>query len=133
MISMKKSMVLKTLVGAICLMAVPFSGALAGDFPARPASYEAKAVNYIESRLSDPIGASIRQASEPYQVMAQLNGKKEYACWAVDFDVRADMGSASRGSGTYTVLFYNGTAVALSSDLRSRLTRVTSETLIAQN
>lgn len=123
---------LKTcLAAAACLIAMPAMGAFAGDFSVQPASYETKAVNYIESRLSDSVGATVRQVSQPYQVMAKLKGNKDYECWAVDYNVRADLGRSSRGAGTYTVLFYNGKPVALSSDLRSRVTRVQTDSVYA--
>lgn len=126
---MLKNTIKTALVGAACFVALPMMSAFAGS-NAIPASYDAKAENYIESRLSETRGASIRQASQPYLVKARLDGSKEYECWAVDYDVRADLGR-SRGAGTYTVLFYNGRAVALSSDLRSRIQRVPSSQMVA--
>ncbi|NHK26569.1 hypothetical protein FF098_001450 [Parvularcula flava] len=128
---MTKNTLKTCLAAAACLIAMPAMSAFAGDFSAQPASYDSKAVNYIESRLSDSVGATVRQASQPYQVVAKLKGNKEYNCWAVDYDVRADLGRSSRGAGTYTVLFYNGKAVALTSDLRTRVTRVQTDAVYA--
>ena len=127
---MLKNTIKTALVGAACFVALPAMSALAGS-NGIPVRYDAKAENYIESRLSETRGATIRQASQPYLVKARLNGvREEVECWAVDYDVRADLGR-SRGASTYTVLFYNGRAVALSSDLRSRVQRVPTGQMVA--
>ena len=125
MTDMKKAFRLALAAAAVSL-AMPAAGALAETaqtVSAERAAYETKATDYIASRLVDARGATFRQVGTPYEVTAQLNNGRNYDCVAVDMMVRSDL-SRTRGTSTYTVLFLNGRAVALESDLSRSVVRV---------
>ena len=82
--------------------------------------YEQAAEAYIETRLSNPRGARIQIVGQPYPVIAQGQGLSGVACLALDMRVKARLPSGGYGSTqTYTVLFQDGVAVALKSDLKT--------------
>ncbi len=124
------------LAGALLALPLTLNNAVALEGTVQTAStakYEKAAEKYIGSRLSDPKGAQYRLMSKPYKVKAQLKRGKDYTCMAVDMRVKAKIGSPGRGLDTYTVLFYNGRAVALERDLRKRVVKLPTEQYLASN
>ncbi len=92
--------------------------AIASDFGAAPADFEAQTVEYFGERLTDPRAARFEFTSEPYQVFADLRGYEGLACWAVDVRVKARMPNGAFGGYVpYTVLFLDGEAIALEEDV----------------
>ena len=68
-IIMKKT--LAVITSATLLFA---SSAFASGFGPAPASMEDEATDYIEQRLENPNGSSVKAVSAPYKVTADLNG-----------------------------------------------------------
>ncbi len=107
-------------IAAACALG---AGAIASDFGAAPADYEALAIDYFGERLTDPRSAKFEFTSAPYQVFADLKGYEGLPCWAVDVRVKARMPNGGLGGYVpYTVLFLDGEAIALEDDVR-RLVR----------
>jgi hypothetical protein len=100
------------------------SSAFASGFGPAPASMEDEATDYIEQRLENPNGSSVKAVSAPYKVTADLNGGDDENCWAIDMRIRTKLASGQTGRDTLTVLFYEGEPVALRSDLNTRVARV---------
>lgn len=110
---------IKTALIAASMFSVLTGAALAGDFGAMPANYESAAQAYVSSRLADPHGARMKVVKGPYKAIAKFAGRGEQEVWAVDVRVRSRLPSGQvAGSAPYTIIFVNGRAVALKSDLR---------------
>ena len=110
---------LNKITAGIAAALVLGAAAIAADFGAMPADYEATAEAYISDRLTDPRSARFDFVSEPYQVYADLNGYEGLPCWAVDVRVKARMPNGGLGGYVpYTVIFLDGEAIALRGDLR---------------
>ncbi len=91
--------------------------AAAEDFDLSPAACQDAVADYIASRLDNPRGAKVHMTSDPYKVMVRQRGR-DVAAWAVDVRVKARLPSGSwSGQQRYTVIFKNGSAVALRGDL----------------
>lgn len=104
---------------AAALAILAFGAASAQDFGAAPAGYQLAAETYVTERLTHPRGPRFQFISEPYQVVADIDGREGLACWAVDVRVKARLpGGGYGGYVPYTVLFLNGEAVALEGDAR---------------
>lgn len=88
------------------------------------ADYEAQAEEYISSRMANPEGAEITVRGEPYAVRAQMADGREYDAWAVETDVRGDITSDVRTSGSYTVIYVDGQPVATEADLPRDVSRM---------
>ncbi|MGE0408978.1 MAG: hypothetical protein AB7P23_06920 [Amphiplicatus sp.] len=93
--------------------------AAAADFGPAPVNYESTAEAYISERLVDPRNARIEFVGAPYRVYADIAGRRDVACWAVDVRVKARTPSGrSGGYLPYTVIFLDGKAVAFEEDIR---------------
>ena len=72
----------------------------------------------MEKRLSDPRAAKVQLDSDPYKVMVDLRAEEDIPAWAVDIRVKSRLPNGSWSNfQPYTVLFQNGEAVALKSDV----------------
>lgn len=98
--------------------ALAFGGAaIASNFGAAPANFEALTVDYFGERLTDPRAARFEFTSEPYQVFADVSGYEGIPCWAVDVRVKAKMPNGDMGGYVpYTVIFFDGEPIALEED-----------------
>ena len=106
-------------LAAASLSAATFTTALAEDFGPAPANYEDAAKIYVTDRLTHPRSPRFQFTSEPYQVIADIQGYEDLPCWAVDVRVKARLpGDGYGGYIPYTVLFVNGEAVALKQDVK---------------
>lgn len=114
---MKKIPMIMTAIAASAMMMIsgPVLAADGADLTA--------AKTYLKSRMEDPDRADFRQESAPYRVQARLGGKTR-DCWAMDVHVRTSLSGPQRGVDTYTVLFYEGRAVALARDIGKRYVTV---------
>lgn len=113
-----------TFIAGVSLATMLWTGAHAADFGRAPVSYQDDARDYIESRMTDERGARFQFAGKPYRVMADFGSRGEMPAWAVDVRLRSPLrqGQAA-GAARYTVIFVDGTPVALEYDIR-RLKRV---------
>lgn len=114
----------KALVAAAAGAAFLFGVSTAGDIKPCPDDYPVRAADYIESRLDDARGAKVQVVSEPYRVIADIEGYEGLPGWGVDVRVKSRLPGGSYGGYVpYTVIFVDGEAVALDDDA-SELTRV---------
>ena len=90
--------------------------AIASDFDSPPSDAEELAVEYVEGRLENPRGASIRATGEPYKVYADFDENEEIEAWAVDVRARMSLRGRTRGAAPYTVIFVDGEPVAIEDD-----------------
>lgn len=116
--------IVKALVSAAAGVALLVGVSTAGEIKACPDNYPVLAADYIEARLDDSRGAKVQVVSEPYRVIADIEGYKGLPGWGVDVRVKSRLPSGSYGGFIpYTVIFVDGEAVALDDDA-SELTRV---------
>ena len=93
------------------------AAAVASDFGAAPANYEAQTIDYFGQRLTEPRAARYEFTSAPYQVFADVSGYEGLPCWAVDVRVKARMPNGTMGGYVpYTVIFLDGEPIALEAD-----------------
>ncbi|PQA87920.1 hypothetical protein [Hyphococcus luteus] len=110
-------MKIKQALAGIAAAAAFGAAAIASDFGAAPADYEAQAIDYFDQRLTEPRSARYEFAGEPYQVFADVSGYEGLPCWAVDVRVKARMPNGRMGGYVpYTVLFLDGEPIALEAD-----------------
>jgi hypothetical protein len=115
---------LKSLISATAGVALLFGVSTAGEIKPCPDDYPLRAADYVESRLDDARGAKVQVVSEPYRVIADIEGYEGLPGWGVDVRVKARLPGGSYGGFIpYTVIFVDGEAVALDDDA-SDLTRV---------
>ena len=115
---------LKSAISAAAGVAFLFGVSTAGDITPCPDDYPVLAAEYVQSRLADARGAKVQVVSEPYRVIADLEGYEGLPGWGVDIRLKSRMPSGATGGYVrYTVIFVEGRAVALDEDL-SDLTRV---------
>ncbi|MEM9495240.1 MAG: hypothetical protein AAGA09_04500 [Pseudomonadota bacterium] len=112
----------KTLAAAAfglgALIAAPVASADDAIFELAPGACEDAIAIYMSERLTDPRAARYRMTSDPYRVLVNMRGDREVSAWAVDVRVKSRLPSGSwSGYQPYTVIFQNGQAVALESDL----------------
>lgn len=102
--------------GAFIIGSSPF--AFAGDiFELSPVAYQQAAEDYMSERLTDPRSARYNLAGDPYKVQVDMRSGEAEA-WAVDILVKSRLPNGSWSNyQRYTVIFQDGTAVALKSDL----------------
>lgn len=94
------------------------------SFGLSPEACEESVTHLMNDRLFDPRSARVRLDGEPYAVTVEMRGKSNVAAWAVDVRVKSRLPSGSwSGYMPYTVIFQDGVAVALESDVQ-RVTRV---------
>jgi opacity protein-like surface antigen len=111
-----KRQLLIAVAGALALAAA----AQAGDVAPYPESYEKMASDYAISRLDRSEGARVQVVSEPYRVVAEVNGKSDLEGWGVDIRLKSRQASGASGVALeYTVIFVDGVAVALCDDTKS--------------
>lgn len=114
----------KSVSAAAAGAAFLFGSSIAGDIKPCPDDYPVRAASYVESRLDDSRGAKVQIVSEPYRVIADIEGYEGLPGWGVDVRVKSRMPSGGYGGYVpYTVIFVDGQAVALDDDT-SGLTRV---------
>jgi len=110
-------MIKSYLVGAAAAAAI-FTCAHAQSFGMMPADYQYSAQDYIESRLVNARGMSLRFAGQPYPVYATFRGGRRVPAWAVDVQVRARLESRRSGRTMYySVIFVDGEPVAFADDI----------------
>lgn len=115
---------LKSAISAAAGVALLFGVSTAGDITPCPDDYPVLAADYVQSRLGDARGSKVQVVSEPYRVIADLEGYEGLPGWGVDIRVKSRMPSGALGGYVpYTVIFVEGEAVALNEDL-AELTRV---------
>lgn len=115
---------LKSAISAAAGVALLFGVGSAGDIKPCPDDYPVRAADYVESRLDDARGAKVQVVSQPYRVIADIEGYEGLPGWGVDVRVKSRMPSGALGGYVpYTVIFVDGEAVALDDDA-SALTRV---------
>ncbi|MDZ7628445.1 MAG: hypothetical protein U5J99_08595 [Parvularculaceae bacterium] len=115
---------LKSTISAAAGIALLFGVGAAEEIKACPDDYPVRAVDYVESRLNDARGAKVQIVSEPYRVIADIEGYEGLPGWGVDVRVKSRLPGGSYGGYLpYTVIFVDGEAVALDDDA-SELTRV---------
>jgi hypothetical protein len=115
---------LKTVTSAAAGVAFLFGSSFAGAIAPCPDDYPVRAVDYIEARLDDARGAKVQVVSEPYRIIADIEGYEGLPGWGVDVRVKSRLPSGAFGGYVpYTVIFVDGRAVALDDDA-SGLTRV---------
>ena len=113
---MKKTMT-AALAAAFIFGSAPLATA-ADSYNVAPISYQKAAEDYMSQRLSDPRSARYNVRGEPYEVRVNLRGGQNVAAWAVDIMVKSRLPNGSWSNyQPYTVIFQNGAAVALKSDL----------------
>lgn len=101
------------------------STSIAGDntFGLSPEKCHETISTYLQERLWDPRAARVRLDGEPYAVEVQMRGD-EATAWAQDVYLKSRLPSGSWSNyQPYTIIFQNGVAVALGSDL-SKVERV---------
>lgn len=114
----------KSLVSAAAGVAFLFGVSTASDIKPCPDDYPVRAADYVESRLDDARGAKVQVVSQPYRVIADIEGYEGLPGWGVDVRVKSRLPGGSYGGYVpYTVIFVDGEAVALDDDA-SELTRV---------
>lgn len=114
----------KALVSAAAGVALLFGVSSAGEIKPCPDNYPVLAADYVEGRLDDSRGAKVQIVSEPYRVIADIEGNDGLPGWGVDVRVKSRLPGGSYGGYVpYTVIFVDGEAVALDDDT-SELTRV---------
>lgn len=115
---------LKTVVSAAAGVAFLLGASSASEVKPCPDNYPALAADYVEARLDDARGAKVQIVSQPYRVIADIEGYEGLPGWGVDVRVKSRLpGGSFGGYIPYTVIFVDGEAVALDEDT-SELTRV---------
>jgi hypothetical protein len=115
---------MRTLVAVIAAVAALGATAFAIEFGPAPTNYEAEAEAYIATRVEDPNSLRVQFRSAPYQVYANVSGYEGLPCWAVDVRVKTRRMTGEAGVYVpYTVLFLDGTPIALKDDAQ-RITRL---------
>jgi hypothetical protein len=115
---------MKALASAAAGVALLFGVSTAGEIKPCPDDYPVRAADYVESRLDDSRGAKVQVVSEPYRIIADLEGYEGLPGWGVDVRVKSRLpGGGFGGFVPYTVIFIDGEAVALDDDATD-LTRV---------
>lgn len=115
---------LKSVIAAAAGAAFLAGAAAAGGAGDCPSDYPVLAAAYVEGRLDDARGAKVQVVSEPYRVVADIEGHEGLPGWGVDVRVKSRLpGGAFGGYVPYTVIFIDGEAVALDDDA-SAMTRV---------
>lgn len=113
------------LIGAAAALTLAAS-AIAQDLAAfgeSPAAYQEEVEAYFAERLEDPRSARFQYVGEPYPVFADVSGYEGLPCWAVDVRVKSRLpGGGFGGYVPYTVILFDGEAVALEEDAQ-RLVR----------
>jgi hypothetical protein len=114
---------LKSVISAAAGVALLFGVSSAVEIKPCPDDYPVRAADYVQSRLDDARGAKVQVVSEPYRVIADLEGYEGLPGWGVDVRVKSRLpGGGFGGFVPYTVIFIDGEAVALDDD--AELTRV---------
>jgi len=109
----------KAAAAAALVLVCNVAGASAQNYGGAPSNFQSEAIEYFETRLVDPRGAQIRFQGRPYRVTADLRGVNDAPCWAVDITAKVRRRESGwTGYQRYTVIFYQGRAVALASDVR---------------
>jgi len=106
--------------GISILVITTTPGLIAGDdvFGLTPAACEESVAYFLEDRLFDSRAARIELNGDPYKVTVDLRGGNEVDAWAQDVRVKSRLPSGSWSNyQPYTVIFQNGQAVALESDV----------------
>ena len=111
---------LLTAAGVSLLVMTATPGLVAGDdvFGLSPAACEESVAYFMEDRLYDSRSARIELDGDPYKVSVDLRGGQKVDAWAQDVLVKSRLPSGSWSNyQPYTVIFQNGQAVALESDV----------------
>jgi hypothetical protein len=112
----KKENVMKIIALAAGIVALTATAFAAGPLAPCPDDYQARAVDYVSSRLDDPRGSSYQFVGEPYAVSADFRSGDRLG-WGVDVRIKSRMSGGGYGAYVpYTVIFVDGEPAAFAED-----------------
>ncbi len=114
---MKKTIVSLAFI-AMSLNIAPVVGANDAGFDLSPSACKEVVSDFMDTRLTDSRSARVQLDSDPYKVMVDMRSADDIPAWAVDILVKSRLPSGSWSNyQPYTVIFQDGKAVALESEV----------------
>lgn len=100
-------------------VSLPVATANEGSFGLSPEACIESVSYFMSDRLHDSRSARVSLDGTPYRVMVDLRGGRQVSAWAQDVHIKSRLPSGSWSNyQPYTVIFKNGRAIALESEVR---------------